>query len=280
MNLIPKVIYQSWGTKKLSPLMSKNVESIKCLNPEYEYNLYDDSDCRKFILDNFGVNYANAFDALIPGAFKCDFWRYAVLYVNGGVYLDMDMEPLFPFKNILKDSDQFLSVADQENGIDKITGIYQAFIACRPRHPILLYSLQLSFSNIVTRRLTINSLDITGPTVIGVAFNLYFKNSKTYNPIKSGDYGDGVRLLSMSPKHTFDLQRRVIFNNKYDGYDRGPNNYTRSLDYYTDSPWWKSSIIHSFISRFGPNMLTILIILVILAIGIYMYCKKKRIKLD
>lgn len=279
MNLIPKVIYQSWGTKKLSPLMSKNVERLKSLNPEYEYRFYDDIDCRKFILDNFGVNYANAFDAIIPGAFKCDFWRYAVLYVNGGVYLDIDIEPLFPLKNILKDSDQFLSVADRENGIDKITGIYQAFIACKPKHPILLYSLQLSFSNIATRRLSINSLDITGPTVMGVAFNLYFKNSKTYNPIKSGDYGDGVRLFIMTLKHTIDLQGRTIFNNKYDGYDRGPNNYGSSLHYYTDSPWGKSSTIHSVISRFTQNILTILIILIILAIVVYIYRKKKSSKL-
>lgn len=276
MNLIPKVIYQSWGAKTLKPLMSKNVERIKSLNPEYEYKLYDDSDCRKFILDNFGVNYADAFDAIIPGAFKCDFWRYAVLYVNGGVYLDIDMEPLYPFREILKDSDQFVSVADQENGIDKITGIYQAFIACKPKHPILLYSLQMSFSNIATRRLSINSLDITGPTVMGVAFNLYFKNSKTYNPIKSGDYGDGVRLFTMTPKHTIDLQGRVIFNNKYDGYSRGPNNYGLSLHYYTDSPWGKSSIIHSVVLRFRTY---ILIILVILGIAMYIYRKKKRSKL-
>lgn len=276
MNLIPKVIYQSWGTKTLKPLMSKNVELLKSLNPEYEYKLYDDNDCRKFILDNFGVNYADAFDAIIPGAFKCDFWRYAVLYVNGGVYLDMDMEPLYPFREILSDSDQFVSVADQENGIDKITGIYQAFIACKPKHPILLYALQLSFSNIATRRLSINSLDITGPTVMGVAFNLYFKNSKTYNPIKSGDYGDGVRLFSMTPKHTIDLQGRAIFNNKFDGYSRGPNNYGLALHYYTDSPWGKSCMIYSVITRFG---MYILIILVILGIAMYIYRKKKRSKL-
>jgi hypothetical protein len=276
MNLIPKVIYQSWGTKKLNPLMSKNVEHLKSLNPEYEYKLYDDSDCRKFLLDNFGVNYADAFDAIIPGAFKSDLWRYAVLYVNGGVYLDMDIEALCPFRDILNDSDQFVSVADRENGIDNITGVYQAFIACKPKHPILLYALQLSFSNIATRRLSINSLDITGPTVMGVAFNLYFKNSKTYNPIKSGDYGDGVRLLSMSPKHTFDLRGRVIFNNKFDGYSRGPNNYGLALHYYTDSPWGKSCIIQTVITRFGTYILIILIILIIV---IYMYSKKKRSKL-
>jgi hypothetical protein len=278
MNLIPKVIYQSWKTKKLNPLMSKNVENLKSLNPEYEYKLYDDSDCRKFLMDNFGVNYADAFDALIPGAFKSDLWRYAILYLNGGVYLDMDIEALCPFRDILNDSDQFVSVADQKNGIDNITGVYQAFIACKPKHPILLYALQLSFSNIATRRLSINSLDITGPTVMGVAFNLYFKNSNTYTAIKSGDYGDGVRLLSMSPKHTFDLQGRVIFNNKFDGYSRGSNNYGLALHYYTDSPWEKSCIIQTLITRFGKYVLIILVILILLAI--YMYSKKKRSKLD
>ena len=74
MSLIPKKIYQSWKTKNIPDFLEKNVNIIISLNPEYEYLLYDDEHCRNFLLENFGINYANAFDVLIPGAFKCDFW--------------------------------------------------------------------------------------------------------------------------------------------------------------------------------------------------------------
>ena len=93
MNVIPKKIYQSWKTKNIPENVQKIVEKTKQMNPEYEYELWDDTDCYNFLLTHFGQNYANAFDVLIPGAFKCDFWRYAVLYVNGGIYMDLDMTP-------------------------------------------------------------------------------------------------------------------------------------------------------------------------------------------
>ena len=253
--------------------MAKNVENLKKLNPEYQYKLYDDSDCREFLLKNFGDNYANAFDVLVPGAFKCDFWRYAVLYVNGGVYLDMDIKPLYGFNDILKSTDTFVSVVDKENGIDNTTGIYQAFIACKPKHPLLLYALQLSFSNIVTRRISVNTLDITGPTVMAIAFNLYLHKEKTYSKIKSGDYGDGTRLFTMSPKHTYDLQGKVIFNNKFDGYDRGSNDYSLVLRYYRDNPLPISNFIISIVTRYK-----IVILLVLAAILIILYMKMCKSK--
>jgi inositol phosphorylceramide mannosyltransferase catalytic subunit len=53
MSLIPKVIYQSWRSKDLDRVMSRNVEDLKRLNPGYEYKLYDDQDCRAFILEHF-----------------------------------------------------------------------------------------------------------------------------------------------------------------------------------------------------------------------------------
>jgi hypothetical protein len=260
MSLIPKVIYQSWRSKSLEPVLAENVNYIKSLNPDYEYRFYDDQDCRDFILKNFGHNYANAFDTLIPGAFKCDFWRYAVLYVNGGVYLDMDMKPLYPFREILKGTDRFVSVVDKEHGIDMTTGIYQAFIACEPKHPILLYALQLSFSNIVTRRTSVNTLDITGPTVMGVAFNLYLGNSETYRPIVSKDYGGGVRLFRMNSQHTFDLDGKVIFRNKFDGYDGIANHYGKTIAYYHDNPLGRSNLVIRISLKYGIYLFLLMVV--------------------
>ena len=90
--MIPKVIYQSWKTKNLPENMKENVELVRSLNPEYTYVLYDDGDCRNFLLKECGKEYLDAFDALISGAFKCDFWRYAMLYKYGG-YLTVVLKP-------------------------------------------------------------------------------------------------------------------------------------------------------------------------------------------
>jgi hypothetical protein len=235
MSLIPKVIYQSWKTKNLSEKMTEAVNKVKELNPEYKYELWDDNDCRQFLLEHFGINYANAFDILIPGAFKCDFWRYAKLYIDGGVYMDIDMVPLVPFNQMIDNNDEFVSIVDMENTFSHPCAIYQAFIACKPKHPILLYTLQLTFANIVTRRKdTFESLSVTGPVVMGLGLNLYWNKDKTHERIKPGIY-DKIKLYKMDGNFTYDLQNNKIINNKFEGYNRGIFDYTTS-EYYKDDP--------------------------------------------
>jgi hypothetical protein len=69
--------------------MRESVELLKSQNPEFTHYLFDDADCREFIAANFDYSVLDAFDRLIPGAYKADLWRYCVLYVRGGIYLDI-----------------------------------------------------------------------------------------------------------------------------------------------------------------------------------------------
>jgi mannosyltransferase OCH1-like enzyme len=229
-NKIPKIIYQSWKTKDIKGKMLDAVNTVKNLNPDYEYKFYDDEDCRKFLLDNFGKPYLIAFDSLIPGAFKCDLWRYAVLYMYGGVYMDIDMIPLVSFNEIIDDEDEFVSVVDRPRG-----AIYQAFVACVPRHPIILHCLELSFYNIMSKRQNKKTSDIflsyTGPIVAGQAFHIYMNNKDTYSEIYPKKYnkinldyifrGDDVMRKSTN---------KIVFNNKYENY-KSINNYSVNKPY-------------------------------------------------
>jgi mannosyltransferase OCH1-like enzyme len=272
MSLIPKTIYQSWKTKNLDDNSLQNIKRLQYLNPEYNYILYDDDDCRQFFLDNFGSNYANAFDALIPGAFKCDFWRYAILYVKGGIYMDMDMKPMVPFRNLVSTNDQFVSIVDMKHGIDNLPGIYQAFMAARPKHPILLQALQLSFANITTRKNPVISLDLTGPTVMGTAFNLYLENVDTYSDIKPGVYENGVKLYHMDPTNTYDLDGNIIIINKYDGYDNGGGYGFPLLSYYHNESRKITIIWEKYIKNI---ILIVALVLVYKYRKDFLHCKKK-----
>jgi len=51
--------------------------------------LFNDSDCRAFIMREYPPDVLTAYDRLIPTAFKADLWRYCVLYKYGGMYLDV-----------------------------------------------------------------------------------------------------------------------------------------------------------------------------------------------
>jgi len=237
--MIPKKIFQSWKTKNLDQKMKESVSKLRELNPEYQYFLFDDEDCREYILKHFGQNYLNAFDILIPGAFKCDLWRYAVLYVEGGVYLDIDMEALAPFREIIKDDDQLVTVIDRDQLFGS-NGIYQAFLAAIPRHPAIKHMLDLAFYNIASRRVgLIDVLNITGPGVAGVSLNLYFGNKDTNTPFSTGKKM-GVKLLRVDQKmeYTYDLNDRKVFKNKLEGYERLIN-YRFIESYYKDDPLLK-----------------------------------------
>ena len=57
---IPANIFQTWHSKKLPPLMFKNILEIKQNNPNFNYYLYDDNDCRNFLKNHFPIKVLNA----------------------------------------------------------------------------------------------------------------------------------------------------------------------------------------------------------------------------
>ena len=40
---------------------------------------------------------------MVPGAYKADLWRYCILYIYGGIYIDIKLEPIngFRFRELL-----------------------------------------------------------------------------------------------------------------------------------------------------------------------------------
>ena len=87
--VIPLNIYQTWNTKQLPPRMQQRVDLLKLQNPRFNHYLYDDTDCYEFIKNNFEEKVLNAYEQLIPGAYKADLWRLCILYIYGGFYLDI-----------------------------------------------------------------------------------------------------------------------------------------------------------------------------------------------
>ncbi len=222
---IPKLIHQSWKTKKLDSSLQKAVDTIKKLNPEYQYTLYDDQDCRNFLDHHFGLDLVEAFDDVIPGAFKCDLWRYAMLYIKGGVYIDIDLKELVPLRDIIFPFDQLVSVVDRKIFPDTPKcAIYQAFIACVPGHPVMLKALLRSYENIKKRKEVyyLTLFDITGPVVMGRALNDYLGNGELED-ILPGERGKGIRLYQFENSGKYIVRgegnsKGPIFSTQVEGY--------------------------------------------------------------
>jgi mannosyltransferase OCH1-like enzyme len=179
---IPLNIFMTWHTKKMPRRMGRNIEEMKKKNPEFNFYMYDDDDCRNMIKnmthlkDPYFMEILWAYDNLIPGAFKADLWRYCVLYLYGGIYLDIKMKCLGDFKLIdLIDNEYY--VMDHYKYNDDFR-IYQAVMVNKKSSPILLRCIEKIIENCKKKYYGMNNLSPTGPGLFG---NLYLKYKKEYN---------------------------------------------------------------------------------------------------
>ena len=114
MEAIPKVIHYCWfGGKPLPRSAEKCITSWRKHLPDYEIMCWDES--------NFDVNaipYTREAYSAGKFAFVSDYARFWILYHNGGVYFDTDVE-------VIKNMDDILSAGDfmgvEQQNIEKIT---------------------------------------------------------------------------------------------------------------------------------------------------------------
>lgn len=202
-NNIPLNIYQTWYTKNLPPKMLEAVNFLKEKNPEFCHFLFDDNDCREFIKNNFDNDVLNTFDKLKPGAFKADLWRYCVLYINGGVYLDIKFIPVNNFKLIhLINENRFVTdeteIISEYNNIPNI-GIYNAFMISNKRNPVLLNAINKIVMNAREEYYGITPIDVTGPIMFGKFFTKeYMENNilKKKHLVENNVHGRSLIVLN------------------------------------------------------------------------------------
>jgi len=161
-SIVPLKIFQTWHTKNLPPKMQECVERLKQQNPRFEHHLFDDNDCREFIKTHFDAEVLNAYDTLVPAAYKADLWRYCVLYIHGGIYMDIKMSCINGFKLIeLTEHNHY--VKDRVG----ILSVYNALMACQPKSPFLWKAIYKVVMNVSTRYYGESALDPTGPIMLG-----------------------------------------------------------------------------------------------------------------
>jgi len=91
-NRIPRIIHQTYFEEIT---MEKYPQLLRLQNTwrasGWEYKFYTDDTARQFIGTNYPPRFVSVFDSLLPGAYKADFFRYLVLFKEGGIYVDVDV---------------------------------------------------------------------------------------------------------------------------------------------------------------------------------------------
>ena len=181
---IPRIIHQSWNDYNIPKLTEKWVKRWRETNPGWKYMFWTDKSSRQFMAKYFPA-YLDLYDGFQLPVQRADLFRYFLLFSIGGVYADIDVEPLRALDNVRNMSACVLSQEPEPHfrilhpyfgtAENNYTLACNAFMACRPRHPFLAYLIQ----QIAERRnktktcILPETLLCTGPYILSVSWVKY-----------------------------------------------------------------------------------------------------------
>ena len=191
---IPNIVHQTFCTKILPLEIANVIKDNKLICKNCKFIFYDDDDCELLIKNNFNDEIYNTYMKINPsyGAMRADFFRYCVLYLYGGIYLDIKSKITYPlFKLIKKDDICILDIP--RNNLEpwrKNEPTYEQWLLIfAPRHPYLLAVINQiyryindNYSPKIINGIVLSTkgkiLNITGPDSFTKAINNFINNNK------------------------------------------------------------------------------------------------------
>ena len=119
MKMPPQKVFQRW---------------LK-LNMDYQIDFSLDSHCISFLKENFNDYVVDLFNRIPKGMYKADLWRLCKLYINGGVYADVDLVPHLELDKLDKDVTFYSCLSIN------YASIFQAFMMAKSKSPLILHFL-------------------------------------------------------------------------------------------------------------------------------------------
>jgi mannosyltransferase OCH1-like enzyme len=219
---LPKTIYIC--NKELSEKFTDYSNQWLVLNPEYEVKLYDNELCEKFLLEEFSQLHCDIFKFIVDGPIKSDFWRCCILYKYGGVYVDADIKPLLPLREVIDEDSQFVTCLSYYSGFNL------HFIMANPGEPILDYLINKYVEYYTTEK----EYDYW-PWSICRIFDIYTNETKILN---NNEYNkEGIYYIN---DKKYQLLTDVFGDHYYDNHCA----YNNKRIFYTRTDVWNSEGHH------------------------------------
>jgi hypothetical protein len=145
---IPKNIIQVSDKDNYNDIYENNAMlSLIELNPDYEYKLYNDTECRLFIKNNYDdIDILIAFDMIIDYNLKSELFKYCYLYICGGCYFNNNIILLKPLRMIINKDDKIVLSSSENNNI-----INNSFILIEKENEDIYKLLKYIVKNIIIK---------------------------------------------------------------------------------------------------------------------------------
>ena len=201
---IPKIIHISWKNKNIldsnSDLIINGLANIKKINPEYTIEISDDNDVDNYLKQKIGINeYESIKDKKIVE--KVDLWRLLKIYIEGGIYVDLDRYCNIPFKDIItKDIKCILpTYFDSDFSQDLL-------ISCK-NNPIFYRAIQYNF---LGRKKGMKLYDLGAPIYMFAVTEIVFGKRISRNP--GFNQMEELRLILNNSKHFLTYKEEPMNN--------------------------------------------------------------------
>jgi inositol phosphorylceramide mannosyltransferase catalytic subunit len=170
---IPKILHQTWRTADLPMPYAKWRAGWIANHPGWNHRFYDDSAIRSFVTDRAPI-WLSTFDALPSMIQRVDFFRYLAVYLDGGMYADVDMisyrscEPLLAGAACVLGIENHVSTWLQRRlGYQRPWQLANFIFAATPGHPLLGSLLEDIARHATTPVMSDHHLqEITGPRLL------------------------------------------------------------------------------------------------------------------
>jgi hypothetical protein len=152
---------------RLPHFVVDNAAALQALYPAAEYRLWDGHALRTMIAEHFEPEVLAAFDLLGPYAYKADLARYCLLYVFGGLYIDLAVRPIDTIKP--PPGVGLASFRDDDLTVPSWTAALIGVIWAVPRRREFRIAIDYVVENCARRYYGANPLYPTGPVLFGRA---------------------------------------------------------------------------------------------------------------
>jgi len=240
---IPKIIHCTYHNYDSIP--QKVWDNIKKYAGDYILYYYSDNDCLNFLQNHYGERFVSMFKDLKIGAHKADFFRYCILYIYGGIYIDIKIFPQKHFKYIFNHTEQYLTYTCLgRKGVEESLNNKKLRILRNEGNGHIFQAIIATYSkNIIFKDLINDFFIIDNP-------------HDNYDIFTYKFYDKLVNILNKHPnpgQHVYDKNKKIILfgeknikiNNektdKYNGYFYifDENNKLLMKSRYSDFPWIK-----------------------------------------
>ncbi len=170
---IPRILHQTWKSEVVPEPLAGYQARWRALHPDFEYRLWTDAQNDAFVRAEFPEWHA-LYRSFGREIYRADLVRCLYLLRFGGVYVDLDVEPLRPLHGFLAECGECVLGAEPEAHARKRQGktslACNAIMASAPGHPFWGRMLQE-----IAQRAAWGGdpVGVTGPLALDAAFEAH-----------------------------------------------------------------------------------------------------------